>query len=197
MKSLMSNARDVCLEVEGSVKHHATFARYVQNMLHKLPESSSILLVLDGAQWPLKAATHTRRRNSREAALARVMEANAANDQTTADKFFREAVTVPSSFTSWILTHFQKNNRVDVVVAAFEADAQLACLEANGQIDIVLSAAEDSDFIVYGMRRVMYNLKQDGSFHEVAIFDDVLGKIVKVARRPSPVARRPSALDRP
>jgi len=25
----------------------------------------------------------------------------------------------------------------------------------------------------------MYNLKQDGSFHEVAIFDDVLGKIVK------------------
>ncbi|KAL1530644.1 hypothetical protein AB1Y20_001544 [Prymnesium parvum] len=168
MKSLMSNARDVCLEVERSVKHHATLARYVQNMLHKLPESSSILLVLDSAQLPLKAATHTRRRNSREAALARAMEANAANDQTTADKFFREAVTVPSSFTSWILTHFQKNNRVDVVVAAFEADAQLACLEANGQIDIVLSAAEDSDFIVYGMRRVMYNLKQDGSFHEPA-----------------------------
>ncbi|KAL1520311.1 hypothetical protein AB1Y20_021902 [Prymnesium parvum] len=54
MKSLMSNACDVCLEVEGSVKHHATFARYVQNMLHKLPESSSILLVLDGAQWPLR-----------------------------------------------------------------------------------------------------------------------------------------------
>ncbi|KAL1518853.1 hypothetical protein AB1Y20_003130 [Prymnesium parvum] len=97
-------SRDVCLDSRGRASRgpclrgascfRATFARSVQNMLHKLPESSSILLVLDGAQWPLKAATHTSEKAQSKGGGARygAMEANAANDPTTAarlvNKFF-------------------------------------------------------------------------------------------------------------
>ena len=39
-----------------------------------------------------------------------------------------------------------------------------ALCQESGQVDIVISAAEDSDFLVYGMRRVIYNLCQTAYF---------------------------------
>ena len=49
----------------------------------------------------------------------------------------------------------------------------------SGLIDLVYSAAQDSDFLLYpGMGEIMYDLKADGSFHAVSLERDVLGKRV-------------------
>uniref|UniRef100_A0A7S3AE47 XPG N-terminal domain-containing protein n=1 Tax=Haptolina ericina TaxID=156174 RepID=A0A7S3AE47_9EUKA len=56
VKAVTSNAQDICLEKADSTKHHADFTRRLQNVLHLLPDSSSLILVLDGDRWPLKKA---------------------------------------------------------------------------------------------------------------------------------------------
>ena len=49
----------------------------------------------------------------------------------------------------------------------------------SGLIDLVYSAAQDSDFLLYpGMGEIMYDLRADGSFHAVSLERDVLGKRV-------------------
>ena len=61
----------------------------------------------------------------------------------------------------------------------YEADAQLAKLRTDGAIDLVYSAAQDSDFLVYhGMGEIIYDLRNDGSFKAVDLERDVLGKVI-------------------
>ena len=61
----MYNAQGICLE-DGSTGHHAVFTRCLQQLLHA---RLKVVVVLDGARWPLKKATHVKRQNVRAAAL--------------------------------------------------------------------------------------------------------------------------------
>lgn len=135
-----------------------------------------VVLVLDGARWPLKSATHTIRRNKRGAALEKAVAADNMNDSVTADKYYKQAVHIPDEFVSWIIQHGNATARVSVVIANYEADAQLHQLRLAGKIDRVLSAAEDSDFLVYGMDNVMYGLRPDGAFHHISVHEQVIGQ---------------------
>ena len=58
-----------------------------------------VVLVLDGAHWPLKSATHTIRRNKRGAALEKAVAADNMNDPVTADKYYKQAVHSDHFFT--------------------------------------------------------------------------------------------------
>ena len=65
------------------------------------------------------------------------------------------------------------DRRCEVLVANYEADAQLA------KLDLVYSATQDSDFLVYnGMGEIMYDLRNDGSFKLIDLQCDVLGKVM-------------------
>ena len=46
-----------------------------------------------------------------------------------------------------MIEHVQNVAGVRVVVANYEADAQLAKLAKDGEVDLVYSAAQDSDFL--------------------------------------------------
>ena len=176
-KSVVANASDICLEKAGSHGHRAVFIRHLQQLLHAGME---VVVVLDGARWPLKSTTHSSRRNRRDAALEKAKEALKADDSKTADKFFKQAVGVPSEFVSWVIQHVGATVGASIVVANYEADAQLAKLRSDGAIDLVYSAAQDSDFLVYqGMGEIIYDLHNDGSFKLVDLHRDVLGKKIK------------------
>ena len=176
-KSVIANASDICLEKAGSHGHRAVFVRHLQQLLHAGME---VVVVLDGARWPLKSTTHSSRRNKRDAALEKAKEALKADDSKTADKFFKQAVGVPSEFVSWVIQHVGATVGASIVVANYEADAQLAKLRSDGAIDLVYSAAQDSDFLVYqGMGEIIYDLHSDGSFKLVDLHRDVLGKKIK------------------
>ena len=84
--------------------HHTVFVKLLQQLFHAKLE---IVLVLDGARWPLKSATRTSRRNGRELALEKAKAAAAADDPTTADKFSKQAVSVPAEFVSWVIRHVE------------------------------------------------------------------------------------------
>ena len=97
-RSVVSNARAICKEQTDSLKHHATFLRYMQTIL--MFSHLEVVLVLDGARWPLKSATHTIRRNKRGAALEKAVAADNMNDSVTADKYYKQAVHIPDEFVS-------------------------------------------------------------------------------------------------
>ena len=90
------------MEKSGSHGHRAVFVRQLQQLLHAGME---VVVVLDGARWPLKSTAHAARRNKRDVALAKATEARNADDSKTADKYFKQAVAVPDEFVSWVIKH--------------------------------------------------------------------------------------------
>jgi 5'-3' exonuclease len=163
-KAVQGNAADIVRE-KGTTAHHDTMVRCLQQLLLANLE---VVLVLDGARWPLKSTTHARRASARAAALEKADAAVEADDWPTAEKFYKQAVRVPDEFVSWFIEHVKDVPNVRLVVANYEADAQLAKLAADGELDLVYSAAQDSDFLLYnGMGDIMYDLRQDGAFHRI------------------------------
>ena len=118
-KAVVSNATDICQE-KGTTGHHAVFVRYLQQLLHA---KLKVVVVLDGARWPLKSSTHSKRRNDRFTAMEKAKDALAADDLKTADKFFKQAVEIPTDFLAWVIQHLATVPDVRVVVANYEACA--------------------------------------------------------------------------
>jgi 5'-3' exonuclease len=175
-KAVVSNAAAIVRE-QSSVSHHSVIVKSITQLLHA---QLKVILVLDGARWPLKKATHARRASARAAALEKADEAVAADDWATAEKFYKQAVRVPDEFISWVIEHVQNVSDVSVVVANYEADAQLAKLAKDGVVDLVYSAAQDSDFLLYsGMGDIMYDLRQDGTFKRINYEADVHGRAIE------------------
>ncbi len=56
-KAVLGNAADIC-QKRGTIGHHALFMPYVLQLLNA---GLMVVLVLDGAHWPLKEAEHKRR----------------------------------------------------------------------------------------------------------------------------------------
>jgi hypothetical protein len=127
-KAIVANAEDIVKEKASSVGHHAVFIRYVQQLLH---HKLRVVIVLDGRLWPLKKAERSKRQNKRAEAREKAFEAEAARDPVAAAKFFKQAVPVPDAFVSWIVQHCSGTDNVSVVVANYEADAQLAHLRVR------------------------------------------------------------------
>ena len=174
-KACVANAMAICLHQPTS-QHHQHFLR----QLHQLLDVGlKVVLVFDGAEWPLRQVTSERRRHRAQRALARAHEELEAGDRRRAESLFKQAVRVPAGFVGWVLHHVAGDGRVDVRVANYEADAQLAELQRAGHVDLVYSAAQDSDFLLYsGMRHIMYNVQKDGSYRVISLADDVLGNVV-------------------
>ena len=172
-RAVQSNAADIVRE-RSTTAHHSAMIRYLQQLL---VADLQVVVVLDGARWPLKSVTHARRASARAAALEKADAAVQADDWPTAEKFYKQAVRVPDEFVSWFIEHIKDVPNVRLVVANYEADAQLAKLALDGELDLVYSAAQDSDFLLYsGMGDIMYDLRQDGSFHRINYESDVHGK---------------------
>lgn len=67
--------------------------------------------------------------------------------------------------------------RVECIVAPYEADAQLAYLEKEGIVDLVIT--EDSDLLVFGCKRVLFKMDDSGNGKLIDLERDSLGKANK------------------
>ena len=63
------------------------------------------------------------------------------NRKADAKNLFKRAVRVPEDFVPWLITKISASSQMDLIVAPYEADAQLASLLQKGRIDYVLSTA--------------------------------------------------------
>jgi exonuclease-1 len=121
-------------------------------------------LVFDGDAIPSKAGTNAERRKRREDSLAAGLELYRAGKVSQAHQELQKAAGVSPLMARQLIDELKRNN-IQYVVAPYEADAQLAYLEQKGIINGVLS--EDSDLLVFGVKRLLTKLNQYGECIEI------------------------------
>lgn len=129
------------------------------------------VLVFDGAYFPCKAPTESRRASERAAKLrsARYLQSVDAGQQEIADAFYK-AVDITPEMARALQLRLRAEN-VEYFVAPFEADAQLAYLCLAGDVDAVCTV--DSDLLVYQCPRVLYKLDLNTAEGDYFEFDEL------------------------
>uniref|UniRef100_A0A0P4W1D1 Exonuclease 1 n=1 Tax=Scylla olivacea TaxID=85551 RepID=A0A0P4W1D1_SCYOL len=117
------------------------------------------IMVFDGCHLPSKAVTETKRRINREKNRKQAKELLRQGRAREAHEHFRRCVEVTSEMAFEVISACRARN-VDVVVAPYEADAQLAFLNLSGIAQVVIT--EDSDLIVFGCKSILFKLDSNG-----------------------------------
>ena len=121
-------------------------------------------LVFDGDNLPSKSGTEADRAKRREESRRRGLELYKAGKVSQAHQELQKAVDVTPVMARQLIEELKRLD-VQYVVAPYEADAQLAYLEAKGIINGILS--EDSDLLVFGAKRLLTKLDQHGDCVEI------------------------------
>ena len=130
----------------------------------------TLIIVLDGRRVGGKGTVDTGRANVRGDAQDRVCEYLIRRDNpdqldddesgaTIDDRTVAAAVSVDDEMITAVVRAMRRLG-VAVVKAPYEADAQLAALDALDLVQYVMS--EDGDLIVYGCRRVLTKVQPNG-----------------------------------
>lgn len=121
-------------------------------------------LVFDGDYLPSKAATEADRSKRREDSKKAGFELMNAGKPSQAYLEFQKAIDVTPEMARQLIDEL-KANKVQYIVAPYEADAQMVYLERKGIIHGILS--EDSDLLVFGAKCLLTKLDQYGNCIEI------------------------------
>ncbi|EST05070.2 XPG N-terminal [Kalmanozyma brasiliensis GHG001] len=121
-------------------------------------------LVFDGDKLPAKRGTEDDREQRRSDNLQKAKELEQEGKMQQARDVYGKCVDITPEM-AYQLIKVLKDESVPYVVAPYEADAQLAYLEAEGIIDGVVT--EDSDLLVFGCKTVLFKLDQAGNAVEM------------------------------
>uniref|UniRef100_A0A1Y1LQK6 Exonuclease 1 n=1 Tax=Photinus pyralis TaxID=7054 RepID=A0A1Y1LQK6_PHOPY len=118
------------------------------------------ILVFDGQHLPAKKETERRRREHRLHARNRATELLRLGKVEEARQYLRQSVNITHEMALALIKECRKN-KIDCIVAPYEADAQLAYLNRCGIADVVIT--EDSDLILFGCSKIFFKFNLDGS----------------------------------
>ena len=121
-------------------------------------------IVFDGDYLPNKAATENERAKKRADSKRLGQELQRVGKISQAYLEFQKAIDVTPEMARQLIEELKRHN-IKYVVAPYEADAQLAYLERKGIIHGALS--EDSDLLVFGVKRLLTKLDQYGECIEI------------------------------
>lgn len=121
-------------------------------------------LVFDGDKLPAKRGTEQEREQRRSDHLAKASALEQDGKTQQARDLYTKCVDITPEM-AFQLIKVLNEQRIPYVVAPYEADAQLAYLEAQGLIDGIIT--EDSDLLVFGCKTVLFKLDQAGNAVEM------------------------------
>ncbi|CAO1946188.1 unnamed protein product [Urochloa humidicola] len=124
------------------------------------------ILVFDGGLLPIKSDQETKRGRSRKENLERAREHEAAGNSRAAFECYQKAVDITPRIASELIEVLKKE-KVDYIVAPYEADAQMTFLSVNKLVDAVIT--EDSDLIPFGCSRIIFKMDKFGQGVEFQI----------------------------
>ncbi|KAM0894965.1 hypothetical protein ACQ4PT_024127 [Festuca glaucescens] len=117
------------------------------------------ILVFDGGYLPMKSEQEVKRARSRKENLERAREHEAAGNSRAAYECYQKAVDITPKIASDLI-QVLKQEKVDYIVAPYEADAQMTFLSVNKLVDAVIT--EDSDLIPFGCSRIIFKMDKFG-----------------------------------
>ncbi|CAL4947152.1 unnamed protein product [Urochloa decumbens] len=124
------------------------------------------VLVFDGGLLPIKSDQETKRGRSRKENLERAREHEAAGNSRAAFECYQKAVDITPRIAFELIEVLRKE-KVDYIVAPYEADAQMTFLSVNKLVDAVIT--EDSDLIPFGCSRIIFKMDKFGQGVEFQI----------------------------
>ena len=148
-------ATELCLE--GVSNGYITFCMVMLDLL--LAHAITPIMVFDGARLIAKENVERDRESRRANGLEEGKRLMAIGKSKEASNAFSRAVDVTPDMAREVVLAFRRRN-VQVIVAPFEADAQLAFLSLHNKVDFVIS--EDSDCLPFGCKRVLFKLDRTG-----------------------------------
>ncbi|XP_060864479.1 exonuclease 1 [Metopolophium dirhodum] len=125
-----------------------------------LDQNIKPILVFDGQHLPAKADTESKRRKLREENRKKAAELMRLDKGKEASSLLRRSIDVTHKMALNLIKRCREIN-VDCIVAPYEADSQLAYLNLSGIAHIVIT--EDSDLLLFGCKRVLFKLDQNGA----------------------------------
>lgn len=159
-RSVTCCAEQLALEMPTD-KHVRYFETRVRSLLH---HNITPFIIFDGDHLPAKAGVENERSANRAKSLELGKKLLKQGKRRDAYKQFVSGVNVSPAMAAQVMTMLDRIG-VQYVVAPYEADAQLAYMEKVGQIDAVIS--EDSDLLVFGVKRLWTKLDSSGNFVEM------------------------------
>ncbi|KAG9392557.1 Exonuclease 1 EXO1 [Carpediemonas membranifera] len=114
------------------------------------------VIVFDGGPLPSKAGEEEHRAQRRKEALASAKRMDAAD----AYREYMRAVDINAEMATRIQRILVAMG-IEVIIAPYEADPQLAFLYREGLVDLVIT--EDSDMIPFGVKHMLLKLQNDGT----------------------------------
>lgn len=168
-RSIYTDAEKYATGVDVS-SHVGYFIRRAEKLV-----SSGIrpIFVFDGADLPAKMLAHKTRSSNRTISMGRAIALRDTGSRTDSYNEFAKATDLKFSLVQEIVGALRENG-IDAVIAPYEADAQLAYLYRNGDIDFVIT--EDSDLLVYGCTRALFKWDPTSMFGV-----EVSGKLIDAA----------------
>ena len=147
---------------------NAKLSRFVEFTMHRVRMlihfGVTPYLVFDGDYLPSKAATEDERAKRRAESRKLGLELHRLGKVSQAYLELQKAIDVTPEMARQLIEELKRHN-IKYVVAPYEADAQMAYLERKGLIHGVLS--EDSDLLVFGVKRLLTKLDQYGECVEI------------------------------
>jgi exonuclease-1 len=136
---------------------HIEYCMHRVNMLRH--HGVKPILVFDGGHLPMKGDQETKRERSRKENLERAKEHESAGNSRAAFECYQKAVDITPRI-AFELIQVLKQEKVDYIVAPYEADAQMTFLSVNKLVDAVIT--EDSDLIPFGCSRIIFKMDKFG-----------------------------------
>ena len=141
------------------------------------------ILVFDCGPLPMKAYREEQRAQRRSESKKKAdefmsMNVQSAHLSTSALSHMSKSADVTPEM-AYMLIEALRREKVEFIVAPYEADAQLAYLDRIGKVAAVIS--EDSDLLLFGIKRVLFKMDKFGSAEEVCL--DQLGSCSEIDLR--------------
>ncbi len=160
-KALHHCSIEVALQknISGIVQFFSKKIRYLVKEL-----GITVVLVFDGDKLPLKKGTESGRESNREKYRQRAEKCYQEKDYEGAKKNYAIAIDVTPEMVFVLKSElerlFQVNlDKLEFIVAPYEADSQLAFLSITNYVDLIIT--EDSDLIPFGAKKILYKLDRN------------------------------------
>jgi exonuclease-1 len=167
-RAVLTCAADLCMNVPTT-----KYVKYFMNRVQELLAAGIIpVLVFDGGKLPAKLAEEESREKRRAHALAVASNLMREGNRAAAADHFAKAVDITPQLAHAVQAAAALLG-VEIMVAPYEADAQLAFLSRSGYVDAVIS--EDSDLLVYGCAEVLFKYDSGSGICDRILERDVAG----------------------
>lgn len=135
------------------------YIKFCINFCHILQKHNiTPILVFDGQSLPAKAVTKAKRTQRKNEVRKKINEMLRSGDNKSARWLMRQCVDVTFEMVYRVVQKCREE-KIDYIVAPFEADAQMAYLVNHGIADYAIT--EDSDLLVFGCKKVLCKLDRE------------------------------------